>query len=81
MGIVLLISLFTMPVVAANMLFKDYRRIATFAVATAIASSVTGIVFSYHAEVPSGPAIIFVLSIVILIIKLLSLWIVRRKHL
>ena len=81
MGIVLLISLFTMPVVAANMLFKDYRRIAIFAVATAIASSVTGIAFSYHAEVPSGPAIIFVLSIVILIIKLLSLWIVRRKHL
>ncbi len=81
MGIVLLISLFTMPVVIANMLFKDYRRIAIAAVVTATLTSTLGIAFSYYAEVPSGPAIIFVLSIVILVIKLLSLWVVRRKHL
>ena len=78
MGIVLLISLLTMPVVTANMLFKNYKQIAPLAVAIAIIGGVLGIALSYHAEVPSGPAIIFVLTIMFLTIKLLSLYF---KHL
>ena len=78
MGIVLLISLLTMPVVTANMLFKNYKQIAPSAVAIAIIGGVLGIALSYHAEVPSGPAIIFVLTIMFLTIKLLSLYF---KHL
>lgn len=74
MGIVLLISLLTMPVVTANMLFKNYKQIAPSAVAIAIIGGVLGIALSYHAEVPSGPAIIFVLTIMFLTIKLLSLY-------
>ena len=80
MGIVLLISLLTMPVVAAAMLFKEYRRIAAAAVAIAITSNLIGMTFSYYAEVPSGPAIIFALTVAILIIKLLSLWVIRQKR-
>jgi zinc transport system permease protein len=80
MGIVLLISLLTMPVVAAAMLFKEYRRIAAAAVAIAIISNLIGMTFSYYAEVPSGPAIIFALTVAILIIKLLSLWVIREKR-
>ena len=74
MGIVLLISLLTMPVITANILSKDYKKIIPIATVVAVIGGVTGIVLSYHAEVPSGPAIIFVLTIAILIIKLLSLW-------
>lgn len=80
MGIVLLISLLTIPVVAANILFNDYRKIAPMAVAIAAISGIAGIALSYHAEVPSGPAIIFVLSIALLTIKLLSLWVKRLKR-
>lgn len=80
MGIVLLISLLTMPVIAANMLFKDYRRIALLAIVIAIISGIMGITLSYYAEVPSGPAIIFALTIVILTIKLLSLSVISRKR-
>ena len=79
MGIVLLISLLTMPVVTANVLFKNYKQIAPAAVAIAIIGGVLGIALSYHAEVPSGPAIIFVLTMLFVTIKLLSLWVKRLK--
>jgi zinc transport system permease protein len=77
MGIVLLISLLTMPVVTANLLFKNYKHIAPVAATIAIIAGVAGIALSYHAEVPSGPAIIFMLTMAFLTIKLLSLWVKR----
>ena len=80
MGIVLLISLLTMPVVTANIIFKDYKKIIPAAVATASTAGVAGITLSYHAEVPSGPAIIFMLTMAFLTIKLLSLWVKRLKQ-
>ena len=80
MGIVLLISLLTIPVVAANMLFKEYKHIAIAAVVIAVATGILGIAFSYHTDTPSGPAIIFTLTLAFLTIKLLSLWVKRIKQ-
>ena len=80
MGIVLLISLLTMPVVTANLIFKDYKRIIPTSALIAIIGGVAGLTFSYHAEVPSGPAIIFMLTLLFLTIKLLSLWAKRFKR-
>ncbi len=80
MGIVLLISLLTMPVVTANLLSKDYKKIIPIAVVMAVIGGVTGIALSYHAEVPSGPAIIFMLTMLFLTIKLLSLWVKQLKR-
>lgn len=80
MGIVLLISLLTMPVVTANILSKDYKKIIPMAAVIASIAGVAGIALSYHAEVPSGPAIIFMLTIAFLTIKLLSLWVKRLKQ-
>ena len=80
MGIVLLISLLTMPVVTANLLFKEYKHIAPAAALIAVIASISGIALSYHAEVPSGPAIIFMLTITFLTIKLLSLWVKHSKQ-
>lgn len=74
MGIVLLISLLTMPVVTANIIFKNYKQIIPTSVLLAIIGGVVGLAVSYYAEVPSGPAIIFVLTLLFLAIKLLSLW-------
>ena len=78
MGIVLLISMLTMPVVGANMLSKAYKNIVPIAVAIAVAGGVAGIAFSYYTNTPSGPSIIFILAIALLIIKVLSLWVNRR---
>jgi zinc transport system permease protein len=80
MGIVLLISLLTMPVITANLLFKNCKQIAPTAVAIAITAGIAGIALSYHAKVPSGPSIIFMLTIALLTIKLLSLWVKHLKR-
>ena len=73
MGIVLLVSLMTMPVVIANAITKQYGRITIYASIIATICALSGIVASYYFEIPSGPAIIFVLTLVLIIVKLLSL--------
>lgn len=73
MGIVLLISLMTMPVVITNMLCNNYIKITVWASIIAAICSLTGVILSYYFEVPSGPAIIFVLTLTLIIVKLLSL--------
>lgn len=73
MGIILLISLMTLPVVIANSVTKSYGRITILASIIAAIGALAGVVISYYLEVPSGPAIIFVLTLVLIIVKLLSL--------
>ena len=80
MGIVLLISLLTMPVISANIISKEYKRIIPIAVLVAILAGVAGLAFSYHTDAPSGPAIIFLLTLAFLTIKLLSLLVKRTKR-
>lgn len=73
MGIVLLISLLTMPVVIVNAFTRSYRRIAAAAPVVAVAGNVAGLVASYHFEVPPGAAIIFTLTLTLIGVKLLTL--------
>lgn len=73
MGIVLLISLLTMPVVIVNTLTRSYRAIALGAPIIAVVGNVTGLVVSYNFEVPPGAAIIFTLTLTLIIAKLLTL--------
>ena len=80
MGIVLLISLLTMPVITANILSKDYKRIIPISILIATLVGVAGLIFSYYTDTPSGPSIIFLLTLAFLTIKLLSLLIKRMKH-
>lgn len=80
MGIVLLISLFTMPVITANIVSKDYKHIIPISIFVATLAGIAGLIFSYYTDAPSGPAIIFLLTLAFLTIKLLSLLIKRMKH-
>ncbi len=73
MGIVLLISLITMPVVIVNTLTRSYRAITLFAPVVAIAGNVAGLILSYNFEVPPGAAIIFTLTVALIMVKLLTL--------
>ena len=70
MGIVLLVSLMTMPVVIANSFTKQYSKIATYASIIAAIGALAGVILSYYFEVPSGPAIIFVLTLILTLTKL-----------
>lgn len=73
MGIVLLLSLFTMPAVAANALTKSYARITVWAAVIATFGTVAGLVASYYWEIPPAACIIFILSVVLIAVKLVSL--------
>lgn len=73
MGIILLLSLVTLPVVIANTLTKDYRRIALLASAIAVVGNVAGFIFSYQYNLPTGSCIIFILVLLLAVVKLLSL--------
>lgn len=85
MGIVLLMSLVTIPTVVANTLTKDYRTITLLAVITALVCNVAGFVMSYEIElpngggIPTGSCIIFLLSLALLLVKLFDM-IRRRAH-
>ncbi len=73
MGIVLLISLLTMPAIISNVFVGSYTKIVPCASLIATFASVMGLVLSYYFEIPSGSAIIFVLTFTLIIVKLLSL--------
>lgn len=79
MGIVLLISLLTMPVVIVNTLSRSYRTIALCAPFVAAAANVAGLVVSYHFDTPPGAAIIFTLTLALIVVKLLTLFQKNRK--
>ena len=80
MGIVLLLSLFTIPVVAANSLTKSYTTISLWASIIGVLGAVIGLVVSYNWEVPPGVSIIFTLTIALFGAKLLSLRSKKKKN-
>lgn len=73
MGIVLLISLLTMPTVIVNTLFKSYGTITWGAPLVAVIGNVSGLIISYNFDVPPGAAIIFTLTVTLIVVKLLTL--------
>lgn len=73
MGIVLLISLLTLPVAIVNTLTRSYRTIVLGAPVVAVVGNVVGLAVSYNLEVPPGAAIIFTLTLTLIIVKLLTL--------
>lgn len=73
MGIVLLLSLFTIPAVTANILTKSYSKITILAAIIAVAGAIIGLIASYYLEVPSGACIIFILTVMLIAVKILSL--------
>lgn len=73
MGIVLLISLVTMPVAIVNTLSRSYRTIVRTAPLVAVAGNTAGLAASYCFEVPPGAAIIFTLTLALVGVKLLPL--------
>ena len=80
MGIVLLISLLTMPVVIVNTFSKSYRTITLWSAVIAALASTTGVIASYFLEIPSGPAIIFILTFALITVKVLPLRSKKLKH-
>ncbi len=69
MGIILLISLLSLPVVITDAFTRSYRQIVVIAPIIAVVANVVGLFLSYEFEVPPGAAIIFLLSFTLIIVK------------
>ncbi len=83
MGIVLLMSLVTIPTVIANTLTKDYRLMTMLAVVIALVCNIAGFIMSYEITlpngggIPTGSCIIFLLSMSLLPVKIFDM--IRRR--
>ena len=73
MGIILLLSLLTMPTVIVNTFTKDYRRIALYSAIVAVMGNIAGFILSYEYDLPTGSCIIFILAALLVVVKLLTL--------
>ncbi|WP_085033024.1 zinc ABC transporter permease AztB [Ensifer aridi] len=58
LGTLLSVGLMMLPAVAARFWSNDVRTLCLIAIAIAVVSSLGGLLLSYHASMPSGPAII-----------------------
>lgn len=70
-GIMLLMSLLTVPQMTANLFTSRFNRIILYSILISITGCFTGLFFSYSLNIPSGAAIIFVQIVLFLLGKLL----------
>lgn len=68
-GIILVISLMTIPQTIANMFTKKFEKIMLYSVVFALIGTFAGLYISYQLDIPSGASIIFSLVILFIIIK------------
>lgn len=68
-GIILVISLLTIPQATANLFTKNFKRIILYSSGFAFLASCFGLFLSYQLNIPSGAAIIFISIIIFLISK------------
>lgn len=76
-GIILVMSLLTIPQAIANLFTKQFDRMMILSIFIGFIGSMAGLVFSYYYDIPSGAAIIFTLVVIYGLIK--SIFIVRAK--
>jgi zinc transport system permease protein len=70
-GIILLISLFTIPPATANIFSHHFGRIILWSILLSFLGSFIGLLLSYSINIPSGAAIVVVLVVMFGIVKLL----------
>jgi zinc transport system permease protein len=80
-GIILLISLFTIPPATANIFSKHFGRIIFWSILLSFFGCFIGLLLSYSMNIPSGAAIVVVLVLVFGVIKLLNgLYNIIKRH-
>lgn len=77
-GIILILSLLTIPQATANILSRDFARMMVYSVGFAFLASFIGLLISYFADIPSGATIIFTQVVVFGLVKVIKIiWINR----
>lgn len=70
-GIILVLSLFTIPQITAMLFTRNFAKIIPLAALFGVIGSLAGLFSSYFFDIPSGAAIIFFLTLQFLLVKLL----------
>lgn len=71
-GIILVISLLTIPQASVNLFSKDFKKIIFYSIFIGFAGSFGGLITSYYLNIPSGAAIIFNLVLIFVIFRLIK---------
>ncbi len=69
-GIILVISLLTIPQATANLLSKNFKTIIFYSIGFGFLSSISGLFLSYQLKIPSGASIIFFSILIFLLTRL-----------
>ncbi|MAR34107.1 MAG: manganese ABC transporter permease [Chloroflexi bacterium] len=77
-GIILVVGLLITPAATASLMIKRFKSVIILGIIIGIASSIIGLYFSYHLDLPSGPTIC-VVSTMIFSIALLKSVILKIK--
>lgn len=78
-GIILIMSLLTLPQATANLFTHDFRHMMGYSVIFAFIGAFAGLLFSFYADIPSGASIIFTQVILFALMKGLSFGLKRKK--
>lgn len=68
-GIVMVISLLTIPQMTANLLTRNFRKIAIISVVISIVCCISGLACSYLISVPSGASIILISILIYAVVR------------
>nr|WP_321354083.1 metal ABC transporter permease [uncultured Draconibacterium sp.] len=71
-GIILILSLLTIPQATANLFTNDFKRLLVYSSLFAFVGTIAGLFISYFLDIPSGAAIIFTLVIIFGILRLVK---------
>ena len=71
-GIILILSLLTIPQATANLFTKDFRKLLILSSVFAFIGTISGLFISYFLNIPSGAAIIFTLVIMFGLARLIK---------
>lgn len=69
-GIILILSLLTIPQASANLFTKDFRKLLILSSVFAFVGTIAGLFISYFMDIPSGAAIIFTLVLMFGILRI-----------
>jgi len=71
-GIILIISLLTIPQATANLFVKDFKKIVFISILIGLVASLAGLSISYYLNIPSGATIIFSLVSIFVVARIVK---------
>jgi zinc transport system permease protein len=79
-GIILVLSMFTIPQMTAMLFTRNFTRVIPLAAILGITGSMAGLMSAYSLNIPAGAAIIFFQTLQFLLLKLLVLFLETRRR-